>query len=42
MDFVVTLTFFFHFNFTYFSTKFKKTFFDYNNVNFNAWPSLLK
>ena len=38
-----TLAFFFHFNLTYFSTKFKRTylFFDCNNVNFNAQLSLL-
>ena len=34
---------FFHFNFTYFSTKFNKDmFFDYNDVDFNARLSLLK
>ena len=28
--------FFFHFNLKQFSTKLKKTFFDYNDINFNA------
>ena len=38
----MTLTFFFHFNPIYFSTKFKDMFFDYNDVNFNAGPSLFQ
>ena len=38
----ITLTFSFHFNVTYLSTKFKKTFFDYNDINLNAQLSLLK
>ena len=28
-------------NLTYFTMKFKNTFFDYNDVNFNVWLSLL-
>ena len=40
---LIVLNFFFHINLTYFSTKFRRTcFFDCNDVNYNAWPSLLK
>ena len=44
MILVITLTFFFHVNLKYFSTKFTKDicFFSYNVFNFNAWLSLLK
>ena len=40
---IITLTFFvFHFNLTYFSTKFKDIFFDYDDIDFDAQLSLLK
>ena len=39
---ITTLSFFLHFNFKYFLTKFKFMFFDYNDVNFNVPLCLLK
>ena len=42
MAVIIILIFFFYFNLTYFSAKFKIMFFDYNDVDFNACLNLLK
>ena len=40
---ITLISFFLYFNLAYFSRKFEKTsFFDYNDVNFNARLSLFK